>query len=318
METTSNPGLKRFHEDLQAAVIAGVPLGLGKSSSSTLPGGKADLSKLAMLEDAVSGWTQQGQSLRDVAMHDRELPTQYRAALRVFAETEATHLVLDGLMAEGIIRRQLSALLRRTLAYLCLLMGLASVLLLFFSVAVLPSITEMRHDMRLVPALATPQADERSGLLAIVLVFGFAAAIGLVSLLSGGAPKMTWLLGGRRMQTHWLSASAVQTAALLMAKGMPLGEATALASQLVGDPGPVYQQINAAVRDRSASADPLKHLSVLAHEYRSIAAIQLATLRIVLPMPLLCVAGGTVVMIYGVAVFLPIILLLKDLAVPAS
>ena len=315
----SKAGLTRFHGDLEAAVIAGVPLGLGKSSSSMLPGGKADMRKLAVLKDAVAGWVQQGQPLREVAMRDRELPTQYGAALRIFAETGAMDQVLDGLMARGIIRRQLTALLRRTLAYLCLLMGLASVLLVFFSVAVLPSIAEMRHDMQLVPALAAAaRTDGTHGLLAIILVFGIAAAIGLVTLLSGGAPRISWWFGGRRMQTHWLSVSAVQIVQLLTAKGLSLGEATALACQLVGDRGPVNQQIGAAVRDRGASADPLKQLSVLASEYRSIAAIQLATLRVVLPIALLCLAGGTVVMIYGVAVFLPIILLLKDLAVPAS
>lgn len=317
MQMPPTADLGRFCEDLRAAVIAGVPLWLGKSSAA-LPGGKADLHKLTLLEDAVRGWTKQGQSLREVVSRSPELPSQFAAALRVYAETGTMHQALDGLMARGLVRRQLSALIHRTLVYLFLVMGFASLLLLFFSVAIVPSILEVRQDMQLMPTVANQRADGTGGLSGLIITLGVAAVIGLGALLLGRAPELAWLFGGRSVERHWLSANAVQTVRSLTANGMAVDEATALACQLVDGAGKIKHQIELAVRTRAASAEPRKHLEALASEYRSIAAVRLSTLRVVLPIALLCFVGGTVAMIYGVAVFLPIILLLKDLAIPAS
>lgn len=314
---TGQETLVHFHEGLRAAVIAGAPLELGKSKAFPFSVGRANLNKLAHLEEAIQRLLVTSGSLSRLLDSPSSLPARYRAALSVYDRTRDMALVLEGLTVRANSRRHLARLLRASFFYLLLVIAVASVGLAFFSRYIVPSIEQMREDLMLYPAASAPlRANGTQWLTVIVAVMELVLCVLLVLLFFGGASKLASWLGGRYYQVHRLSAVAVQTIGALVVRSTPLPEATSLGFELVGSDRETEQKVNLALQDCPQSKSAATHLQTIGDHFSTVSASRLCVLRVVLPITLVVVVGGAVTMIYCLAIFVPLVSLLYDLSQP--
>jgi type II secretory pathway component PulF len=308
--------LGRFHRELKAAVLARVPLEL--SVSRIAFGKRATLGRLKSLELLIDERLGQGQTLTQIfSRESSDLPIRYREAFRVFDRIGDARLVLDGLANRVHLRRNLARVLRSTLAYLLAIFLLAAVLLSFFSDYVVPTIDLMRADLLLTTAIDAPKRFDATGLLPqIVTLLNLVVYVLFVLLLFGFSSKIVSWLGGRRYQTHGATAMALRTISALMASGMSAEEAAPIGCNLVGGDRAVRKQVGAAIEGRTLNANTAGQLDTVADHYQASATNRLAILKVALPVTMVAVIGGATTMGYSLAVFWPVVSLLKDLSIP--
>ncbi len=301
---------QRFHNDLKAAIIAGVPIEIGGEKPSESYD-RLTLDKLSRLESDLQPLVTGGQFLMQTLDSLETLPRRYRAALVVFDQTGSMIPVLDGLTALRSARDRVTRTLRCTLLYLMLVLLIAFCGLSLFDFRIVPVVEEMRADLLLPAAInAPPRIDPLPWLPTIVAVLGIGIVLISIWLITGGVTKAALWLGGRKYVRWQVSATAIQTLQMLMASGMNFNKAVSVSCDLtVADPVAVGE-ITAAAQD----PEKVRQLDPMSECFASMAGQRLAYLRVATPIALISLLGGGVVAMYAVLIFWPIISMLKDLA----
>ena len=123
----------------------------------------------------------------------------------------------------------------------------------------------------------------------------------------GGVRWAVLRLGGHRYVHDCVSATALRILQWLADSGMPAEEAARVSCELA-DADPVVET------EIKASAQFPEQFGTLA-DYLAISADRtLEQLRIATPIGLVCTIGGGVALVYCLAIFWPILTMLKDLA----
>lgn len=341
--------VKRFHEDLQASLRAGVPFDLGnvkqgsdatRRAAAVVPSGPASESKLARLQQLIKERLTAGDSLESIIRFHTDLPDQYRAALHLVSVSGAADLAIEGLAGKSDSRRELARAIRMPLVYVILVLLLAAVLAHFFTISIAPSFASMRQDLQLVPIIDTPKRwDPIEWLGTLATLWALAATLLLLVVALGGTVNIARRLGGRRFEWDRLASRAIRSADLLARRGVPLEQAIAVGCQLLGDSKAgrhVREILNLEVppddgateqstpnprlasgEDDSAAMPPsLTYLTALADQLELSADTRLDLLKALYPVAMVFAAGLSVVAIYALALFLPLTEMLNDLTNP--
>lgn len=313
--TSQREAIASFHQDLQSAVLAKVPLEIGRSAS--FGGQNATVDKLTQLHEQVDVRLASMRGLPSLqAEGNREFPSRYLSALHVFAQTGDSRLALDGLSVRVRAKRQLARVVRSTLVYLLVILFVVTALLVFYSLYIVPSFQSLRVDLALVPEIDAPDRfDLASVLPAAVVILQIAGNALLLLLLFGASGRIGSWLGGRPYVTYSI---ALRTMRMLTHHGMTSNDASTIACGLVGNTHATRACVDSAVRDGNEGAALPDQFDALAAHYQSLASNRLAYLNVVLPAFFIAFVGGLIGLGYSLAVFLPVIWLLKDLSLPIS
>ncbi|TWT82742.1 hypothetical protein CA13_42050 [Planctomycetes bacterium CA13] len=297
-----------FHQALKAAVLLGVPIRLGHAHDPSLPSGNATAAKLAELQNVVPSTA----SIRS------KLPSQYAAALAAFDSTASMPIVLKGLSIHGYCHRQLAQLLRSSATYLLILFSLGSFGLCFFRDLVTPSFVKMRQDLELPPAMIVDTASETTHWLTFLLVLMLVAIVVTAAVrFLGGTYWLAFWVGGRRFRNLLLAATAAEVSRAMLLKGVTLRDSVSIALDLVDantKQRTMIQSSTVGLSEQSAVGS----LGAIADNFQSAADDRLVVMKVALPMILVFCLGGAAVLAYCLALFMPLVMMIRDLAVPTS
>jgi hypothetical protein len=128
-------------------------------------------------------------------------------------------------------------------------------------------------------------------------------------ILSGGSTTAAMWLGGKQYLRCRLSTFSLRLTQILSDGGMPKNEAVAVACELSGADAKVRRKLQATI----ANSNQAQNLESLA-DYLTLAGNdRLAHMGTTSPIVLVSVVGGVVALLYCLAVFWPIISILKDM-----
>lgn len=296
-------GLARFSDSLRAAIMARVPL-------------PWDRFRVDLYDQIVRTLMSQGLSVTQIAHTHTELPIRYRAALNVYQITGAFDLVLAGLTAKELARQTLARVVIRTLIYLGVLLFIGSVLLSFFDQFLSPQIQMVRADLMLLPAVNAQHLDTTALFPLLMVIFSIGWSILFTIVATGCAASLTLPFGGRGFQTSSESEAVLRIADRIAARRIPADESVVIASDLVGASLRVRQYVMESMGVGVGPTGRTIGISGIADHCQSAATDRLATLRVLLPTILIIVIGGSASMAYCIAMFWPIVAILKDLSLP--
>jgi hypothetical protein len=289
--------LQAFHNDLRAAVRAGVKLEIGDSDSIRKP---LNLRELERLEE--------------MAANGKALPERYQAAIETWKETGSMIPVLEGLSTRIGAWRRIRKLFRKSLIYVFALAVLATAALVWFQIKILPEINAIREDLMTVARPIDNIKHSSVGFWANVILVLFALTLSALIwwLLRGGISRAGWWTG----MSNWLHyntlATASRTLQTLVAEGMDPEHAARLSGTLTGL-GPEGQgELLCSIR----GIDKRTILSLEWSDYlRMMAEQQYVTARTWGPGTLVVVVGGLFTLLYVVLAYWPITSLLFDLSI---
>jgi hypothetical protein len=318
--------INRFHNALKAASSAGVRVDLhprrrfrfidrylGRLSPRELEQlhSKALSINVAHTETASDPW-------ESFASRFANLPQSYIAALRVVEQTGNLVLPLQGLAARRMAEQTLSNLLKRTLIYVTLVLLVAVAGLIFYMYFVVPEIEAIRDDLKLPAAIRPVQRVNVTGFLA-PFVWTLAALwiLGVVWMLMGGTARVVMLLGGKTFVRCQNAIAALRIAQLLNVSGVETDESVTVAAVLTGlDNRSLGQMRSDLQRPSSSAVEPqptFSFVNSLANFLELSAYRRLLYLRVGLPITIMTIAGGSVALLYCIAIFWPLIALIRDL-----
>ncbi|QEG39773.1 hypothetical protein [Roseimaritima ulvae] len=307
-----------FHRDLKAALLAGVPLTFKASPAFGLAPPIAKAWELEQWEKQLANRLTVDRSPAAALDEAVNVPPGYRAAVLVNAFTKQMPLVLDGLATQRLARQRLAKMIRPTLVYLTIVLGVAAVCLAFFSDYIIPVMHFLRQDMNLVPASDTPARYDGAAMRAtFVAGTSILAFLLLLAWWDGGASRIASWLGGHKYRTLRAAATAVQTTGLLVEHTVPTHQAVTWACELVGDERAVRKLVETTVQHGPADAALADYLHRQAVYLQNRSAQRLSTLSLTLPSLLVSGFGGLVVLAGSLLVLWPVFALYKDLALPA-
>lgn len=286
--------IDQFYDELEAAIIARVPITLGNGPFSS----RASVAQVHLLRLLPEG------------------SGRVHAAKQVFSKTGSMAGVLDGLSVNQRVRQQLVRLVQTPLLYLLSIVLFASVGLLFFADAVAPGFEEMREDFRLPLVIDAPERHINTGLMKTTSAgLAIAAMLGVVFLLGGGARIIAMRMGGFVYYRCQICSSVLRIAQSLVVSGMHSKDALILACDLVGADRESRDYVLNSADQRSEQSG---HFEGMYEHYQNVARSRLAVLRVAFPTIIVTLIGGAVVLLYCLALFGPVIDLIRDLALPGT
>ncbi len=298
---------QRFHDSLRAAVVAGVPLRMGPKNR------QLDLHSLDRWQEALASHSGQTGSSGPVALKwgfdsNPGLPVGYRAALKVFLQTQSMSTVLDGLTVRRSAESKAMRSMRWAFIYLFLLLTVAYVGLSLFNNQVIPVVDEMRADLLLPAAIHAPaRFDVTPWMPWATTILGWSLVLILVGAALGGARWLLGRLGGQRYVHDCIAATTLRILQILVESGMPVDEATQVSCELTGAERLVQSELKTVAEFPDQFESLASYLAISAER-------RLEHLRFATPIGLVCTVGGGVALLYCLAIFWPILSLLKDLA----
>jgi hypothetical protein len=318
--------INRFHDALKAICSAGVRVDLQPRRQFRLfdrlssQQSKSDLDQLesealsinaTQNENAAASW-------ESFASRHSDLPPSYVAALRCVEKTGNLVLPLQGLAARRMAEQTLVSLLKRTLTYVTLVMLVAVAGLILYVNFVVPEIDAIRADLELPAAVRPVQRRDITGILS-PFVWGIAVLWGLtlVWMLLGGTAKVVMMLGGKAFVRCQSTIIAIRIAQLLQAVGEDTEEAATIASVLTGLDERSLGQLRSDLQSSSTTpfnAPPTFDFTSSLATFLELSANQrLVYLRVGLPITIMTIAGGSVALLYCIAIYWPLIALIRDL-----
>ena len=298
--------VKRFHNDLRAAVVAGVPIDIGDGKSEFL-----SLHRIDELENLIVQPTAaETDNQKSPANAAGAVSRRYNAALQVFGRLGTMTPVLEGLTARILAKRTAIRTLRWTIIYLLLLLLCAVAGLWLFLEMVVPAFENIRADLLLPAAINAPQRLELiTWIPGIIVVMGFCFVVLLIWFLFGGSTQVAMWLGGRHFVRCQVSTSTLRTLRALLDAGLDLPTASSLSCDLTGANSAVRQDIKSMVQS------PTNAIQIDAiQNYLTISANQrLASMKVAMPIALVTTIGGAIGLLYCVTIFWPIVALVKDM-----
>lgn len=306
-----------FLNDVRAGLIAGVPIDLGCNSVGatenllTLPQLDQIQQQLIQSEpvdslNASAGAAHNGFDSGSV------LPRRLAVAAKVFQATRDMPLVLRGLSVGTHSARKAVRSLRWTISYLVIVLFVAWLGMIFFAIHIVPLIQSMRADMLL---SSHPELAESTGSLQWInyLAYGFGILlfVTLIAFCLGGVRWFVMLIGGRTFVRTRVDAMANEISACLVESNFDPGQSAKLGRELAGANPKPSEEVESSGRTSPGSAIYrfVPPLNLLSGEHR------LDQIKASIPFVLIFFVGGCIALVYGAAVFAPIIELLRDLAI---
>ena len=111
---------------------------------------------------------------------------------------------------------------------------------------------------------------------------------------------------------------ALRTIQSLTSRGVSSHEAASIGCNLVGNDGSVRQTVDRALHGREREELGANELATVAEHLQIAADNRLATLKVLLPSAILTVVGGSLVTAYCLALFWPLVTLIRDLTFPGG
>lgn len=341
----ATPGVESFHRALQAALHSGATLDLGRGSRSKaerdknqrqlkVPAGRLTPRKLQALRELAKTSAENrnvsnrsGQPIDPTAELTAAfgkvadiLPQKYVAGFSFYLVTGRTDLVIDAMSVDMRAQRELSRVARPSLAYLVVLVttaALGSGVLAF----VLMVVGELREDLPFWPHRleispeVNPWITESQFYMLpwIALVILLVALASLLPRVSAGIAKC---LGGFGYLVSQRRAMAARVEHALVLSGIDGAEAEQTATQLVGFQPQRKRAIRTVSRNDQSPSD-LQRSSLEAKHYHARSNTRLRQLRFGLPILLVLTVGSAGVLLYSLALFVPLTHLMYELASPA-
>lgn len=347
MDTTSLDDLAALNEELAALADAGVPLDIALGDPRQ-PVAKS----LERIRSTVARRVRRGETLEEALEGDAdEVPASYRSLLEMQLHAGELSTVLDGShrAAEAVDNTRDS--LEFALIYPLILCLLAYLGLIGFCLYLVPVWQGMYESLHLEPGPAVrtvmavrdamPYWSVLIPLVLAVTIFIWQRTRRHCSVSSAIAAEAPIRLPGAR-QTLYFEHCAQFAAALnaLLAAGTPLDEALRIAGDAANDSN-LRAGANLLANDMRCGALPddsgraarlfppflrwtLWHaeestgrgpaLDIAARLYRQLAERRADRLRVLAPIAAILLLGGTVTLLYGLALFAPFVELLRTLA----
>ncbi len=238
------------------------------------------------------------------------LSERYLAALETFAATDSMLPVLDGLTVRSFARRQLSRALRWPVFYLGLVLLMALVGIVFFNLRVIPSFQILRRDLVLPAAVQSSDRFDFQTLSPVLIYFlMIVLALFIIAIAFGGFLKFVMACGGHRFVRSRVTATTVRVVPLLLTAGIPLRRAIEMSCDLNAADTQTRQKME-AITDAGANAGFWNGLSGY---WLATSNQQLNYLTMSIPIALITTVGGTVGLLYGLAIYGPFVQLITDL-----
>ena len=292
----SNADLQVFHNDLRAAVRAGVKLEVGEITS---PGRSLKIKEIDQLEQNVANGS--------------TLPARFQAAIDVWNETGSMIPVLEGLSTRIGAWHRIRRLFRKSMLYVFALALMATAALIWFQLKLLPDINAIRNDLI---NIARPVETIRPSNLAlwanVILVLFVVLLLAMIWwLFRGGVTRAGWWTGSGTWMRYRTLATAAQTLQTLVAKGVEPQRAATLSGTLTGlgpiGQGELLSSIRKMDRETILSSEWSDYLLMMAQQ-------QYITARIWGPATFIVVIGGIFTLLYVVLAYWPITSLLIELS----
>jgi type II secretory pathway component PulF len=342
METASLDDFVTLNEQLAALLAAGVPLELG------LPQRGAPVAKeLELINATVARRVNRGESLTEALEGDEgDVPAAYRSAMQFGLQTGNLSAALEGSsqVAEAVEDSRVT--FESAIVYPLIVCVLAYVGLICFTLYLVPTLGEMYTTLDLKPG---PGIRALRALRMTIWYWAFFPPLLLV-LLAGwwlrfrqrGAvvPRVRWLPGTSRIIFQQRCARFAAALARLLDNHVSLPDALTISGEVCGDKTlargakslaaaeheghwPADSSALAlefppflrwAIWHADATTGRARALDIAAKMYRESAERRAARLRTLAPIVALVLLGGTVTLLYGMTLFVPVVELLRTLA----
>lgn len=298
---------QQFHDDLRAAVDAGVPLEIGSSRGGP---DRLTVSRLESLHTKfIAAFDESGKpDVSELSVAVESLPIRFRAAFQFFSHTGIMSPVLAGLSVRPIARAQAEQAIAWMWRYLALIVVAAFAGFYLFSSTVAPLIAELRADMenkRL--QVAQPIEDFLPPWFNLLPLLGILLLVLLVWGALGQVKRWSYWLGGKTYIQVRLQNSMVRTIPLLMSVDLPKDEAVRISRELVGLED--ESEIDRILNEDSPWLAKSDQLSCLANRV-------LLKLKFRTPIVMVAILGGIIGLVYCALIFYPISSLLQEIGRP--
>lgn len=292
----NNSDLQAFHNDLRAAVRAGVKLEIGESDSLRK---SLNIAEIDQLEKEVA--------------NSASLPKRFQAAIDTWKNTGSMIPVLEGLSTRISAWHQIKRVFRKSLIYVFALAIIATSALIWFQLKILPEINAIREDIRTIARPIKNVSHSNAGFWAnVVLILFVLILLALIWwLVRGGVSRAGWWTGSGNWLHYSTLATASRTLQTLVAEGMDPESAAELSGTLTGLGPAGHGEMLSSIRG-------IDKQSILSSEWsdylRMMAQRQYVTARIWGPGTFIVVIGGVFTLLYVILAYWPITSLLSDLA----
>jgi type II secretory pathway component PulF len=337
-----------LNKQLAALVEAGVPLDLGLSHSDV------SLAKeLERINTTVVRRVNRGESLSEALQEgdERDVPAAYSSLVQFGLDTGDISSALEGStrVAESVDESRFA--FERAIFYPLLVCMFAYLGLIGFCLYLAPTLENMYHSIRIAPGpglralrLLRETLPYWAAIPPIVLLVIIAfwrrsrsqrAATGVAS--SG---MLRWMPGASQIVLNQRCARFAASLAELVEKNVPLDQALSIAGDASGDAELANgsKSLSAAVQNgqlppddgaaavrfppflrwaiwhADATTGRAQALEIAARMYREAAQRSAERLHTLAPMVALVMLGGTVTLLYGLTLFVPVVELLRTLA----
>ena len=349
MENATLDDFVALNDQLAALAGAGVPVDTGLESQG---GDMAEI--LGKINAAVAYRVAHGTPVGD-ALDDAQqfVPASYRCLVQLGLRSGDLTVALNGSrqLSEFVDDSRYSVC--AALFYPLLVCGLAYVGLIGFCLFLVPTLTDLVDSLRVLPGPALHVLQLLGGSMAYWIAIPPAVLLAIVAWWRHVARRRVtsvgdlgrlpaWLPGMSRAESQQRWANLAAALAALLEAGMPVDEALPLAAGASGDAKLEHGALELAAslkRGRAvADDDPeakcfppflrwallrsdatvgrVRALQMAAAVYRDSALRRAERLRIAAPMVACVVLGGTATLLYGLALFLPVVELLESIALP--
>ncbi len=340
MPAASLDDFMALNDQLAALVEAGVPLDVDLGTRSEAA------ATLERINAAVARRVSQGASLTSALdTDDRLLTPSYRSLVRLGLRSENLAAGLVGSNRLAASAQQSRQATRLALIYPLIVCTLAFVGLIGFCLFFVPVLQNTYRSMRIPVGTGLQTLQSLRSTLPY-----WASAVPLAALLVVGwriqsrSPRWPVLPGTARAMIEQRAANFADAVATLIDSGVPLPEALRLAAdswndasqnsatrllaaaieqgQAIGDSSLVAAPFPPFLRWALVGSEPITGCAIAlrtaAKVYRQSAARRQRRLQVVVPMAIGLALGGTAALLYGLALFVPVIEMLRGLAAGTS
>ena len=341
--------LKVLNEQLAALTEAGVPLDLGLGQT-----GKRAAGSLEKINSIVGRRVEHGEPLSDALDGDEATtPTPYRSLVQLGLRSGNLYAALDGSNQLAASVDQSRYAVRAALLYPLVLCLLAYIGMIGFCLVMVPVFTNLHHSLRIRTGFGLQTLQSLRNTLPVWALIPPAAVVLWLGwkLLNRWRPVSSYqrtgaIVGkipgiGRAFQ-QVRAANFADSLATLLEHGISLEEGLRLAANATGDAnltegtramtaalrqgelpsddGPVALLFPPLLRwalwHSEATGGRVRSLRMAATIYRQSAQRRTERLRLIAPIVACVVIGGGVTLMYGLALFVPVVELLDALTLP--
>jgi type II secretory pathway component PulF len=347
MATASLNDFTALNEQLAALVEAGVPLDVGLPRREL-----AAADELERINATVVRRVNRGESLAEALEGDeRDVPAGYRGLVQLGLSTGDLPSALEGSSCVAKSADDSRFAFETALVYPLIVCGFAYIGLIGFSLFLAPTLEEMYTSLNLSPgsglrvlrAVRTtlPYWAVIPPIVLIVIGGWWLRAKARRDATGVVTGRLRWLPGTSRILFQERCARFAASLAALLDKQVPLADALSICGdtsgdaglsagakafadadkmgQIPGDDSAVAKQfppfMRWAIWHADATTGRARALHIAAKLYRESSARRLDRLRAIAPLTALVLLGGTVTLLYGLTLFVPVVELLRALAV---